>query len=84
MTTREDDESFETGQGAAPFDDTIDVTLTPDGDATLIVAEFHGLPMDKLQYYGAGWQMHAESLGAMLAGEAQPTENRIRRARSVL
>jgi hypothetical protein len=32
--------------------------------------------MDKVEFYGAGWQMHGETLGAMLAGETPPTEAR--------
>lgn len=73
VTTRESDESFEKGQGMAPFDETIEVSLTPDGDCTLLVAEIRGLPLEAIAAYGAGWQLHAESLAAYLAG-GQPTD----------
>jgi uncharacterized protein YndB with AHSA1/START domain len=76
VTTRENMDSYESGQGTAPFEDTISATLTPDGAATFVVAEFNGLPLDKVEYYGAGWQMHAESLGAYLVGEEPPSEKR--------
>jgi len=76
VTTRENVESYEGGQGAAPFDDVIDVRLTDEGATTFVVAEFKGLPLDKVEYYGAGWQMHAESLGAYLAGTEPPGEER--------
>ena len=68
VTTRESDESWRKGVGAAPFDDTIEVTLTADGDHIVLVIEVSGLPLDKIAFYGAGWQMHAESLAGYLAG----------------
>lgn len=68
VTTRETDESWRRGQGAAPFDETIEVTLSPDGDQTTLVVEVRGLPLEPLAFYGAGWQLHAERLHAYLAG----------------
>ena len=68
VTSRESDESFEKGQGAAPFDERIDVMLRPDGKGTVLIAEIGGLPLDKIAFYGAGWQIHAENLGGYLAG----------------
>ncbi len=77
VTTRETDESFQKGQGAPPFDETIEVTLTTDGDQTILVIEVRGLPLDKIAFYGAGWQIHAENLAAYLAGrERGDTEAR--------
>lgn len=68
VTSRESQESFEQGQGAAPFDEHIDVTLQPDGKGTVLVAQISGLPLDKIAFYGAGWQIHAENLAGYIAG----------------
>jgi len=50
------------------FDTTLEVTLTADGDQTILVIEAHGLPLDKLPFYGVGWQIHVEDLAAHIAG----------------
>jgi uncharacterized protein YndB with AHSA1/START domain len=77
VTTRETDESYRKGQGAPPFDQTIEATLTADGNQTLLVIEVQGMPLDKIAFYGAGWQIHAENLAAYLAGrERGDTEAR--------
>jgi uncharacterized protein YndB with AHSA1/START domain len=68
VTTIETDESWREGQGAQPFEEAIEATLTPDGDQTILVIEVRGLPLDKIAFYGAGWQIHAECLAAHLAG----------------
>jgi len=68
VTTRETDESYRRGQGVPPFDATWDITLTADGDQTALVIEVTGMPLDKIAFFGAGWQIHAESLAAYLAG----------------
>ena len=68
MTTRETDESYRRGQGVPPFDEVTDVTLTADGDQTILVIEVRGMPLDAIAFYGAGWQIHAENLAAYLAG----------------
>ncbi|MGC2297028.1 MAG: SRPBCC domain-containing protein [Candidatus Dormiibacterota bacterium] len=68
VTTRESDESWRKGQGAPPFDETIEARLTADGDQTVLVIEVRGLPLNKIAFYGAGWQIHAENLAAYLAG----------------
>jgi uncharacterized protein YndB with AHSA1/START domain len=68
VTTRETDESWRRGRGVSPFDQTIEATLTADGDHTVLVIEVQGMPLDKIAFYGAGWQIHAESLAAYLAG----------------
>jgi len=39
------------------FDTTLEVTLAADGDQTILVIEAHGLPLDKLPFYGVGWQI---------------------------
>jgi uncharacterized protein YndB with AHSA1/START domain len=77
VTTRETDESYRKGQGVPPFDQSLDATLTADGDQTILVIEVQGMPVDKIAFYGAGWQIHAENLAAYLAGrEPGDTEAR--------
>lgn len=46
----------------------IEVTLTADGDQTILVAEERGMPVNLLAAYGAGVQVHVEDLAAHLAG----------------
>jgi uncharacterized protein YndB with AHSA1/START domain len=69
VTTRETDESYRRGQGVPPFDAVWDITLTADGDRTILVIEVRGIPLDKVAFYGAGWQIHAENLAAYVAGQ---------------
>jgi uncharacterized protein YndB with AHSA1/START domain len=77
VTTRETDESWRKGQGVPPFDAAIEVTLTADGDQTILVLEVKGMPLNVVAAYGAGWQIHAEDLAAFLAGrERGDTETR--------
>jgi uncharacterized protein YndB with AHSA1/START domain len=77
VTTREADESYRKGVGVPPFDEVIEATLTADGDQTVLVIEVRGIPLDKIAFYGAGWQIHAEDLAAYLAGrERGDTEAR--------
>jgi len=68
VTTRETEESYLRGQGVPPFDEVMEATLTADGDQTILVIEVRGVPLDKIAFYGAGWQIHAENLAAYLAG----------------
>jgi uncharacterized protein YndB with AHSA1/START domain len=68
VTTRETDESWRKGRGAEPYDEAIEATLTADGGQTILVIEVRGMPLDKIAYYGAGWQIHAENLATYLAG----------------
>jgi uncharacterized protein YndB with AHSA1/START domain len=77
VTTRETDESYLRGNGVPPFDETLEATLTADGDQTVLVIEVRGMPLDKIAFYGAGWQIHAENLAAHIAGrERGDTEER--------
>jgi uncharacterized protein YndB with AHSA1/START domain len=77
VTTRETDESYQRGNGVAPFDEVIEATLTADGDQTILVIEVQGMPLDAVAYYGAGWQIHAENLTVYLTGrERGDTEAR--------
>jgi hypothetical protein len=71
------DESWRKGRGAEPFDEAIEATLTADGDQTILVIEIQGLPLDKIAFYGVGWQIHAENLAGHLAGHGRgDTESR--------
>ena len=77
VTTRETDESYLRGNGVPPFDETLEATLTADGDQTILVIEVQGMPLDKIAFYGTGWQIHAENLAAHIAGrERRDTEAR--------
>ena len=77
VTTRETDESYRPGNGVPPFDEIAEATLTADGDQTILVIKVQGMPLDKIAFYGAGWQIHAENLAVYLAGrERGDTEAR--------
>lgn len=68
VVTRETDESWQQGDGVPPFDQTTEATLTADAGQTILVIEIQGMPLDKIAFYGAGWQIHAENLASYLAG----------------
>ncbi len=68
VTTRETDESWRQGDGVPPFDQTVEATLTAEAGRTVLVIETRGMPLDKVAFYGAGWQIHAENLASHLAG----------------
>jgi uncharacterized protein YndB with AHSA1/START domain len=77
VTVRESDESYRKGRGVPPFDSFIEATLTPKGGQAILTVEVRGMPLDKIAYYGVGWQIHAENLAAHLAGhERGETEAR--------
>ncbi len=69
VTTRESDESWRKGQGVPPFDETIEATLTADGDQTVLTLEIKGMPLNALAAYAGGWQIHVENLAAYIAGQ---------------
>jgi uncharacterized protein YndB with AHSA1/START domain len=46
----------------------IEVTLTADGDQTILAWEERGMPLEYLAAYGAGVQVHVEDLAAYVAG----------------
>jgi uncharacterized protein YndB with AHSA1/START domain len=52
------------------------VTLTADGDRTVIVYQNLTVPPDFLWAYGVGEQIHVEDLGAHLAGRERADESR--------
>jgi uncharacterized protein YndB with AHSA1/START domain len=52
-----------------PDEQSIEVTLSADGDQTTVVWEERGMPVAYLAGYGVGIQVHVEDLGAYLAGQ---------------
>ena len=79
VTTRESEESWRKGRGAPPFDAVLEATLAAaaaaaddddDDDGSVLVVEVRGLPVDLLDAYGAGWQIHVENLAAYVEGGA--------------
>jgi uncharacterized protein YndB with AHSA1/START domain len=46
----------------------IEITLSADGDGTVLVWEERGMPLDLVAAYGAGVQVHVEDLTAYLGG----------------
>jgi hypothetical protein len=46
----------------------VEAWLTEEGARTRLVVEERGLPLDKIHFYGAGWQAHLEDLDHSLAG----------------
>jgi hypothetical protein len=46
----------------------VEVTLTADGDHTIVVLEERGMPVSLLSAYGAGIQIHVENLAAHIDG----------------
>ena len=51
-----------------PNEDSVEATLTSDGDQTNLVVEQRGIPLDLLAAYGAGVQIHVEDLADHIAG----------------
>lgn len=68
VATTETDRVWQQGDAIPALDETIEATLTADGEQTILVIEARGMPLDKIAFYGAGWQIHAENLAAYLAG----------------
>ena len=58
-------------------DGVFEVTLTADGDHTVLVVEDRGVPLEKIAAYGAGDQIHVEDLASYLAG-GEPCDARAR------
>jgi uncharacterized protein YndB with AHSA1/START domain len=52
----------------APDEGVVEVTLTADGQQTIVAWEERGMPLEYLAGYGAGIQVHVEDLAAHVAG----------------
>ncbi|MDN5764843.1 MAG: SRPBCC domain-containing protein [Humibacillus sp.] len=48
----------------------LEAWLTSEESRTKLVVEERGLPLDKLHFYGAGWQVHLEDLGRSVASDS--------------
>lgn len=51
-----------TSQPGTEEEGQIEAWLTEEGGRTRLVVEERGLPVDKLHFYGSGWQAHLEDL----------------------
>ena len=56
----------------------IEVSLTADGDQTIVVWEERDMPLDLLSAYGAGVQIHVEDLADHLAGRERRDDAKAR------
>jgi len=61
-----------------PDEGVIEVTLTADGDQTIVVWEERGMPPNLLSAYGAGVQLHVEDLADHLAGRERRDDAKAR------
>src|SRR5262245_8829730 len=55
-------------QPGQPTEGVTEVTLSAEGEQTLVVWEERGMPLNLVAAYGAGVQIHVEDLAAHLAG----------------
>jgi uncharacterized protein YndB with AHSA1/START domain len=55
-------------QGGETAENSTEITLTADGEQTVLVFEQRGMPLELVAAYGAGNQVHIEDLGSHLAG----------------
>jgi uncharacterized protein YndB with AHSA1/START domain len=62
----------------------IEITLSADGDQTILVCEERSMPLHLLAAYGAGIQVHAEDLAAHLAGRQRCDPKAVGRAHPCL
>ena len=68
LVSTETEPSWRLGDNVPELDGFTDVTLTADGDGTRLQIETGWMPLDKIAFYGVGWQLHAEHLADHLAG----------------
>jgi len=61
-----------------PDEQDIEVTLTADGDQTIVAWEERGMPLNLLSAYGAGVQLHVEDLADHLAGRERRDDTKAR------
>jgi len=57
-----------TSHANASEEQVIEVTLTADGEKTILIWEERGMPVNLLAAYGAGVQIHVEDLADHIAG----------------
>ena len=78
VVTTETDESWRPGDVSPTFDQSIEAVLTNEGDTTTLVLEARGMPLEKIPFYGVGWQLHAEHLAGYLAGNDSIPDEAVR------
>ena len=61
-----------------PDEEDLEVTLTTDGDQTIVVWEQRGMPLDLIAAYGAGVQIHVEDLADYVAGRERREDAKAR------
>ena len=59
-----------------PGEEYLEVTLTADGEQTLLVIDQRQLPLEYLAGYAAGMQIHVEDLAAHIAGRGRSDSSR--------
>lgn len=74
VVSTETDESWRLSDGLPDLDGFAEVTLTGDGQRTRLVIETGWMPLDKIAFYGVGWQLHVEHLADYLAGSDSSEE----------
>ncbi len=55
-------------QSVPPGSSVVEITLTPDGDSTLVRLEHSGLPADAREMHGQGWDLYMSRLAAVVEG----------------
>ena len=61
-----------------PDEEVLEVTLTADGDQTILTWEERGMPLDLLSAFGAGVQIQVEDLAEHLAGRERREDAKAR------
>jgi uncharacterized protein YndB with AHSA1/START domain len=59
------------GESDDPSDKSTEVTLSREGDQSILVVQQQGIPLDLTWAFGAGMQIHVEDLAAHLAGRGR-------------
>jgi uncharacterized protein YndB with AHSA1/START domain len=83
VVTTEIDESARQDDGELIFDKTIEAVLSAEGGHTRLIIEARCIPLDRIAFYGAGWQIHAENLAAYFAGRGAGGDHEARWAELV-
>ncbi|HEX9695141.1 MAG TPA: SRPBCC family protein [Actinomycetota bacterium] len=65
---------WEGSSDVPPGSSTVEVTLTPDGDGTMLRLIHSGLPVPALAAHGEGWDKFLPRLATVAAGGEVPTD----------
>lgn len=63
---------WESGELVPPGSSTVEVTLTEDGDGTIVRLEHRGLPAASVERHGQGWTRHLDQLAEITSPERRP------------